>query len=91
VFIRCVRRLMLKYITLAAAGLAKVALSSPSSAADLSPRISTKAPVLVDLGYNWTGSYFGANGDDSEGHATLLPGTALALPAKPDVRGRHPG
>jgi len=39
-------------------------------AADLAPRPYTKAPVIVDPGYNWTGFYVGLNGGYSWGRAT---------------------
>jgi outer membrane immunogenic protein len=38
-------------------------------AADLAPRPYTKAPVIVDPGYNWTGFYVGLNGGYSWGKA----------------------
>jgi outer membrane immunogenic protein len=38
-------------------------------AADLAPRPYTKAPVIVDPGYNWTGFYVGLNGGYSWGRA----------------------
>ena len=38
-------------------------------AADLAPRPYTKAPVIVDPGYNWTGFYLGANAGYGWGHS----------------------
>jgi outer membrane immunogenic protein len=39
------------------------ALTVPSAfAADLPARTCTKAPVVVDPGYSWTGFYGGLNG-----------------------------
>ena len=38
-----------------------VVLASSASAADLAPRPYTKAPVIVDPGYDWTGFYAGVN------------------------------
>jgi outer membrane immunogenic protein len=80
-----------KHITLAATGLALIALSSAAVAADMSvpPRVYTKAPVLVDPGYNWTGFYAGLNGGYNWGKAdaVFLPGTAFTTPVKQDVNG----
>jgi outer membrane immunogenic protein len=68
-------------------------------AADLAPRPYTKAPVMVDPGYNWTGFYAGLNGGYSWGRAdatfapgfgapftTLFPIAAFG-PARTDVNG----
>lgn len=44
-------------------------LSTGAFAADLAPRPYTKAPVIVDPGYNWTGFYVGLNGGYSWGRA----------------------
>jgi outer membrane immunogenic protein len=80
---------MVKRTVLAAAGLAIMAFSSTAGAADLSPRMYAKAPVLVDPGINWTGFYVGLNGGYSwgKGDATFLPGTAFVSPVKQDVNG----
>ena len=68
-------------------GIAAVAslLSTSVFAADLAARPYTKAPVLVDPGYNWTGFYVGLNGGYSWGKAketaTIgppFPATAVA-------------
>jgi outer membrane immunogenic protein len=59
-------------------------------AADLAPRPYTKAPVIVDPGYNWTGFYIGLNGGYSWGRAntTLFPvAPLLAFPANRDANG----
>ena len=37
-------------------------LSMNAFAADLSPRTYTKAPMMVDPGFNWSGFYVGAMG-----------------------------
>jgi len=54
-------------------------------AADLAPRTYTKAPVMVDPGYNWTGFYAGLNGGYSWGKANtnitgLSPLSLLLIP-----------
>jgi len=53
------------------AGIVAIAslLSTGAFAADLAPRPYTKAPVMVDPGYNWTGFYVGLNGGYSWGRA----------------------
>ena len=73
---------MVKRTVLAAAGLAIMAFSSTAGAADLSPRMYTKAPVLVDPGINWTGFYVGLNGGYSwgRGDAKAVPGRKVASP-----------
>jgi outer membrane immunogenic protein len=47
-------------------------------AADLPAKVYTKAPVMVDPGYNWTGFYAGLNGGYSWGRAntSFAPGFA---------------
>lgn len=46
---------------LVAATIASALMAQPLSAADLPARVYTKAPVIVDPGYNWTGFYIGGN------------------------------
>jgi outer membrane immunogenic protein len=54
-----------------------------SYAADLAPRPYTKAPVIVDPGYNWTGFYIGGNIGYSWGRSsdtsTLTNGAGTVL------------
>ncbi len=59
-------------------------LSMNAFAADLSPRTYTKAPMMVDPGYNWSGFYVGGNIGYSWGRSRktetlsdLATGTAL--------------
>ena len=53
-------------------------------AADLAPRPYTKAPVMVDPGYNWTGFYAGLNGGYSWGRAnTTMTGISPLAPLFP--------
>ena len=56
-------------------------LTTTAFAADLAPRPYTKAPVIVDPGYNWTGFYVGVNGGYSWGRAraTVDPGAPFAV------------
>ena len=46
---------------IAAAAFVAVAATSVASAADLAARPYTKAPVMVEPIYNWTGFYIGGN------------------------------
>src|ERR1700749_5103096 len=48
-------------MTFIAAALAALFGATSDLAADLSAPIYTKAPVVVDPGYNWTGFYVGGN------------------------------
>lgn len=50
----------MKRIFVGIAGIASV-LATGALAADLAPRPYTKAPVIVDPGYDWTGFYAGVN------------------------------
>jgi outer membrane immunogenic protein len=54
-----------------AGGIAFASLVAATSAfaADLPAKVYTKAPVMVDPGYNWTGFYAGLNGGYSWGRA----------------------
>src|SRR4051794_30720570 len=59
-------------------------LSTGAFAADLAPRPYTKAPVIVDPGYNWTGFYVGLNGGYSWGRAsTTITGISPLAPLFP--------
>lgn len=51
----------LKFIALAAVALSAVVGISAAPAADLPARTYTKAPVIVNSSYNWTGFYVGLN------------------------------
>lgn len=50
----------MKRIFVGIAGIASL-LATGALAADLAPRPYTKAPVIVDAGYDWTGFYAGVN------------------------------
>jgi outer membrane immunogenic protein len=50
----------MKRIFIGIAGMASL-LATGALAADMAPRPYTKAPVIVDPGYNWTGFYSGLN------------------------------
>src|SRR3954470_14924027 len=52
-------------------------------AADLPARTYTKAPVIVDPGYNWTGFYVGLNGGYSWGRSStsIAPGAPFGTTA----------
>jgi len=70
----------MKRILIAGAAIATL-LTTNALAADLAPRPYTKAPVIVDPGYNWTGFYAGLNGGYSWGRArtTVDPGAPFAI------------
>jgi outer membrane immunogenic protein len=69
----------------AAVAISAIAGISAASAADLPARTYTKAPVMVDPGFNWSGFYLGANVGYSWGSArnsdTLSVGTTGAIVA----------
>jgi outer membrane immunogenic protein len=66
--IHCEGRFM-KRILIGLSAVASMLAASNAFAADLAPRPYTKAPVIVDPGYNWTGFYAGLNGGYSWGRA----------------------
>jgi outer membrane immunogenic protein len=72
-------------------GIAAIAslLATSALAADLPARVYTKAPVVADPGYNWSGFYVGVNGGYSWGrsNATVVPTTPLAVNIGHDVNG----
>ena len=61
--------------------IASLLAASSALAADMAPRPYTKAPVIVDPGYNWTGFYAGINGGYSWGRARapINPGAPFAI------------
>jgi outer membrane immunogenic protein len=59
---------------------ASLLAATSALAADLPARTYTKAPVMVDPGYNWTGFYAGLNGGYSRGRANTTF-TPFAAPA----------
>jgi outer membrane immunogenic protein len=64
--------------------IASVLAATGALAADLPARTYTKAPVIVDPGYNWTGFYVGLNGGYSWGRAnTTFTGLAALPPPFP--------
>ena len=79
----------MKRILIGLSAVASVLAATNALAADLAARPYTKAPVIVDPGYNWTGFYAGLNGGYSWGRAstTILPASILATPVRQDVNG----
>jgi outer membrane immunogenic protein len=88
--------MLVKRILIGLTAVASLLGASSALAADLAPRPYTKAPVIVDPGYNWTGFYVGLNGGYSWGRAntdmvpspfaTVFPLTPFA-PFRQDVNG----
>jgi outer membrane immunogenic protein len=73
------RRALAAVIAVASLGAATSAF-----AADLPAKVYTKAPVMVDPGYNWTGFYAGLNGGYSWGRAnTSITGLSPLAPLFP--------
>jgi outer membrane immunogenic protein len=86
----------MKRILIGLSAVAAMLAATSASAADLAPRPYTKAPVIVDPGYNWTGFYVGLNGGYSWGRANTdmvsSPFTAIFplapfAPFRQDVNG----
>jgi outer membrane immunogenic protein len=79
----------MKRILIGSIAVASALTVTTAFAADLPARTYTKAPVMMDPGYNWTGFYAGLNGGYSWGRAntTLFPGTVLATSLGQDVNG----
>jgi outer membrane immunogenic protein len=84
----------MKRILVGGIAIASVLTATSVFAADLPAGTYTKAPIMVDPGYNWTGFYAGLNGGYSWGRAkttiapfaTIFPTTAFA-PTRQDVNG----
>lgn len=51
----------MKCYLMGTAGLLALALSAPASAADMAPRMYSKAPPMAAPVFTWTGGYFGLN------------------------------
>ena len=86
----------MKRILIGLSVVASVLAATSAGAADLAPRPYTKAPVIVEPGYNWTGFYVGLNGGYSWGSAntTISPSPFAAVfpipafvPFRQDVNG----
>jgi outer membrane immunogenic protein len=75
----------MKRILIAGAAMASL-LTTNALAADLAPRPYTKAPVIVDPGYNWTGFYVGLNGGYSWGRGTETALIGAPFPGSATVR-----
>lgn len=71
----------MKRILMGIAAVVPMLSGTGAYAADLAARPYTKAPVIVEPGYNWTGFYAGLNGGYSWGRAraSLNPGAPLAI------------
>jgi outer membrane immunogenic protein len=84
----------MKRIFIGIAGIASL-LTTSALAADLPAKVYTKAPVIVDPGYNWTGFYIGGNvgyswgrSSSTESFTDALTGTILsAASAKFNLNG----
>jgi outer membrane immunogenic protein len=78
----------MKRIIAAVAGIGSL-LTTSAFAADLAPRMYSKAPAPVAIVWDWTGFYVGVNGGYSWGrsNATVLPTTPVATNIGQDVNG----
>jgi outer membrane immunogenic protein len=59
----------MRRIFIGSVAIVSVLAATSAFAADLPAKVYTKAPVIVDPGYNWTGFYAGLNGGYSWGRA----------------------
>lgn len=75
----------MKRILIASAAIASL-FATNALAADMAARPYTKAPVIVDPGYNWTGFYIGLNGGYSWGRSDSTVAAIPLLPALTNVR-----
>jgi outer membrane immunogenic protein len=60
-----------------------------ASAADLPPRIYTKAPAVVAPSYDWSGFYVGVNGGGASSHECLTITNVAGSPVFPNSEGCH--
>jgi outer membrane immunogenic protein len=80
----------MKRILIGLSAFASMLAATNALAADLAARPYTKAPVMVDPGYNWSGFYAGLNGGYSWGrsNSTAFPTTAIfTTPLRQNVDG----
>jgi outer membrane immunogenic protein len=77
------RGMAMKRMLIGGAVVASMLATTGAYAADLAPRPYTKAPIIVDPGYNWTGFYIGGNIGYSWGRSrdtsTLTNGAGTVL------------
>src|SRR6201990_2551099 len=78
----------MKKFLLASTGLVALALTGPSSAADLAARPYTKAPPPVVAIYDWSGFYIGGNGGGGWSHKSWDV-TSFRGPVAPFREGCH--
>jgi outer membrane immunogenic protein len=71
----------MKRVLVGGIAIASVLTATSAFAADLAARTYTKAPVMVDPGYNWTGFYAGLNGGYSWGRASETAPIGAPFPA----------
>jgi outer membrane immunogenic protein len=89
------RGMAMKRMLIGGAVVASMLATTGAYAADLAPRPYTKAPIIVDPGYNWTGFYAGLNigyswgrSSTTESFRDALTGTILnANAVKFDMNG----
>jgi hypothetical protein len=84
-FFKSVRGREMHRLVIVAAGLLSIAgVVSAASAADLPPRIYTKAPPMVAPAYDWTGFYIGFDGGGASSHEclTITSVAGAAVPQK---------
>jgi outer membrane immunogenic protein len=67
----------MRRIFIGGVAIASVFAVTSAFAADLPAKVYTKAPVMVDPGYNWTGFYAGLNGGYSWGRANSTFATPI--------------
>ncbi len=80
----------MRRFAIVAAGLFSVAgFCGAAGAADLSPRIYTKAPPMAAPGYDWTGLYLGLNGGGGSSHECLTIFSVAGAAVTPNSEGCH--
>jgi len=80
---------MNRFVAIGAGLLSLVAFSGASHAADLTPRMVTKAPPMVAPIYDWSGFYIGANGGYASSHECLTIFSVAGAPVTPNSEGCH--
>ena len=76
----------MKKLLLGTAGLVALIAAAPAFAADLPARTYTKAPVMIDPIFNWSGFYMGANAGGGSSHDCWNVTNVLGTPIVPSVR-----
>jgi outer membrane immunogenic protein len=78
-----------RFATVAAGLLSVAVFSGLAHAADLAPKLYTKAPPMAAPVYDWAGFYIGLNGGGASSHECLTVTSVAGIPVTPNSEGCH--